>query len=166
LSSDDEANGLSNILYLAVGAKVMLRQNLNVGFSLVNGSIGILVDILYEENVTPPSLPKFTLVKFDGEKGFVDLDGAVPLLPVHASWKKNGQSCTRIQFPVNLCWACTVHKSQSLTLPFCLIDIGLVEFQLGLTYVAFSRVKDFDCVVVITRMSIDRLNCVKRCVFL
>ncbi|XP_034245757.1 uncharacterized protein LOC117647893 [Thrips palmi] len=167
LSNDDEANGLSNTLYLVVGAKVMLRQNLNVRYSLVNGKgeWGDLVDILYDEDEGPPLLPKFLIVRFDGVNGFVELDGAVPLVPVHTSWKKGSDTCTRIQFPISLCWACTIHKSQSLTLSYCMLDLGDIEFQLGLTYVAFSRVKDFKYLVVFKKMSLDRLNCVKKCSF-
>ncbi|KAK3917070.1 ATP-dependent DNA helicase [Frankliniella fusca] len=48
-SNDDMADGLVNDLYLCEGAKIMLKKNLNVSRGLVNGCVGILKYIIYEE---------------------------------------------------------------------------------------------------------------------
>ena len=50
--------------------------------------------------------------------------------------------CVRIQFPVVLAFAMTIHKSQGSTIENAYIDIGDREFSLGLTYVGLSRVKN------------------------
>ena len=55
-------------------------------------------------------------------------------------WIHNGKSCSRLQLPLQLAWAITIHKSQGLTLDKAIIDIGEKEFSTGLTYVALSRV--------------------------
>ena len=47
-----------------------------------------------------------------------------------------------MQLLLRLAWAVTVHKSQGLTLSRIRIGLGKSEFCSGLTFVAFSRVKN------------------------
>ncbi|KAK3910128.1 ATP-dependent DNA helicase [Frankliniella fusca] len=139
-SSDEAANGLPNVLYLSLGSRIMLRQNINISLGLLNGSLGTVIDIVYKKGCGPPQLPLFIIIiKFDDFEGFQSLNGNVPISVCTATWYKSRSKCTRVQYPLSLSWACTVHKSQSLTLARTEIDLGDVEFQLGLTYVALSR---------------------------
>ncbi|KAK3931635.1 ATP-dependent DNA helicase [Frankliniella fusca] len=157
-STDDIADGLSNILSIAVGAKVMLRRNINVTRGLVNGSIGILKHIFYEKDCKPPTVPLCVLIQFENVDT-KDLNITyIPILPVLSQWYKNGISCSRYQLPISLCWACTIHKSQGLTLVAMALDAGKSEFALGLLYVALSRVPDKESLCLITMLTIDRLN--------
>jgi len=48
---------------------------------------------------------------------------------------------SRLQIPLTLAWAITIHKSQGLTLPKVWIDIGKSEKTPGVSYVALSRNK-------------------------
>jgi hypothetical protein len=52
----DVAKGLSSQLLLAKGAKVMLRANLWTEIGLVNGSMGTVHEIIFEEGQSPPLL--------------------------------------------------------------------------------------------------------------
>ena len=138
----------------------MLISNLWTEVGLVNGSMGIIQDILFEDQ-GPPALPKAVLVKFEKYNGptikTTEGDEAVPIAPIKRSWEdKNGTNCSRLQVPICLAWAITVHKSQGLTLEKAKIDIGNKEFAAGLTFVALSRVRSLSD-ICFKQFSFDRL---------
>ena len=66
-ASTEKAWGLQPVLYLAQGAKVMLRRNLLQQFGLINGSQGNIVDIIYDTNST--KFPKAIIVDFPDYQG-------------------------------------------------------------------------------------------------
>ena len=136
--------GLEPVLYLARGARVMLRVNLFTPKGLVNGSIGTVKDIIYDNGKGPDSLPKCVVVEFENYTGEELIPGhpkCVPIVPFAAKWKSNGKLRERVQFPLKLAWAITIHKSQGLTLKNAVIDIGDSDIASGCTYVALSRLE-------------------------
>ncbi len=58
------------------------------------------------------------------------------------------------QFPLKLAWAVTVHKSQGLTFDRVLIDFSGGAFAGGQLYVALSRCRTLDGIVLKTRLSL------------
>lgn len=161
MSSDEDAENLCNLLYLRVGARVMLRRNLNVPRGLANGTVGIVRQILYKRNCKPPMIPSFILVDFGGcNTSSVGFD-LVPIKPVLTSWMKNKTRCTRYHFPITLSWSFSVHKSQSLGLPAATMDIAAPDFAMGQTYVALSRVSQWSDLALKERLSKEKLNCVR-----
>ena len=112
---------------LRVGAQVMLVANTDVKRRLVNGSRGVVVGFGEFE----PYLP---IVKFaSGETCSVD----------YHTWRISDGKLGDVlfnQMPLKLAWAISIHKSQSATLEFALIDLPARRLAPGQAYVAFSRV--------------------------
>ena len=140
-ASSDDASGLDPVICLAHGARVMLIANLWVNMGLVNGAMGTVQAICYLSGKAPPDLPVAVMVHFDTYSGPTVPDGTVPITPIRRSWSTSGAQCSRLQLPLRLAWAVTIHKSQGLTLDKAVVDIGKKEFSSGLTFVACSRVR-------------------------
>ena len=129
-ASTDEAGGLDPVVHLANTARVMLIANLWVEAGLVNGALGTVVSICYH-NSTPPDLPLAVMVRFDHYSGSTLADGTIPIIPLRCTWSTVGTQCSRLQLPLKLAWAVTIHKAQGLTLDKVMIDIGKKEFCAG-----------------------------------
>lgn len=115
-AGSDDAEGLEKELYLAKGCKIMLRTNLWIDKKLCNGTVGRIHDILYDSK---GDFPAVLLCEFDNYDGPSLIPGTkiVPIKPELRSWiDKKGNNCSRYQFPVTLCYACSIHKSQGMTL--------------------------------------------------
>lgn len=112
----------------------MLTSNLWVSAGLVNGSLGEIISIFYKESAAPPQLPTFVVVAFPKYIGPPWDEGNPTHFPISAI-KING----RMQIPLKMASALTIHKYQGMTLPKATIDIGKIERK-GLTFIAISRV--------------------------
>jgi ATP-dependent exoDNAse (exonuclease V) alpha subunit len=59
---------------------------------------------------------------------------------------------TFTQFPVKLAWAVTIHKAQGKTFDRVIIDLGGGAFEHGQTYVALSRCRTLEGIVLRQRI--------------
>jgi ATP-dependent DNA helicase PIF1 len=136
------AKGLEAQLLLARDVRVMLRSNLWTEAGLVNGSVGTVREIVFEENQSPPSHPIAVMIEFDKYSGpaIVTPQGKklVPISPIRHTWKGKKGTCSCLQLPICLAWAITVHKSQGLTLQKAVIELGGKEYAAGLSFVVIS----------------------------
>ena len=145
-----ETGGLHGVLKIACGARVMLTTNVDVSDGLVNGARGEVVHIVSNRNNEVVTV----LVKFDNEQVGVKAYqssqyrttycNAVPLSKLEVVFLakgKRGAEITRLQFPLTLAWATTIHKVQGLTLDTIVVDMKGKRFSPGQVYVALSRVK-------------------------
>ena len=153
----DDAGGLEPVICIAHGARVMLSANLWVEVGLVNGALGTVEAICYEGDQRPPDLPIAVTVKFDSYSGPTLPDGTVPITPLRRTWFSTTKQCSRLQIPLKLAWAVTIHKSQGLTLDKAVIDVGKKEFSTGLTFVACSRVRQLTDLLFVPPFSFQRV---------
>ncbi len=132
-------------LELKPGAQIMLVNNDRMG-RWVNGTVGRIVD-----------LPA------NGEEGPLEVelqDGETVAVKPHI-WElfryEYDESAGKItsepagefwQYPVRLAWAITIHKSQGKTFDRAVIDIGRGTFAHGQVYVALSRCRGFDGLIL------------------
>jgi len=120
---------------LKVGAQVMLTRNKDLDRNLVNGSRGVVIRFERSKK-DEPIVP---VVRFDC--GVV-----TSITPVEAVRYNpdGGPGClARLQVPLKLAWAITVHKSQGTTLTRAMLDISSA-FEYGQCYVALSRVRSLE----------------------
>ncbi|KAK3922297.1 ATP-dependent DNA helicase [Frankliniella fusca] len=160
--STDDAAGLEPVVYLAKGARIMLRSNMWLEVGLVNGATGTVEDIVYEPGrAQPEDLPAVVMVRFDKYSGPTVADGLVPVPTEVHTWEHDKVACSREQVPLCLAWAFTVHKSQGLTLDRAVISVGLRDFAVGLMYVAMSRVKAWAGLVIDPEFDLNRVLDIK-----
>ena len=114
-ATSEDAGGLEAVVHLAQDARVMLTSNLWVEAGLVNGAMGTIKAICYKSS-GPPHLPVAVMVSFDSYSGPTMHDGTVPIVPIRRSWMTGGATCSRLQIPLRLAWAVTIHKAQGLKL--------------------------------------------------
>ena len=127
--------------------------------------MGTIQDILFEDQ-GPPSLPTAVFIKFNiyKESNITTLEGdkVVPIVPIKRSWEGKNGSCTRLQVPLCLAWAITVHKSQELTIAKANIDLEKKEFAAKLLFVVMSQVRSLSD-ICFKQFTFDRLERIKQC---
>ena len=118
------------VLSLKVGAQVMLSRNMPE-YGLVNGSRGVVVGFAVETAKDTSVLDSKTLsLQSDIAYTFplVRFDNGCQLKMRHqVVWVKGpgGEGAlNRIQYPLKLAWALTVHKSQGMTLSRAQVELG------------------------------------------
>ena len=127
-------------LQLVVGAQVMLIHNLDIDSKLVNGSRGIVIGFSSD----------IPIVKFvTGEERLIDYH-------VWEIEECDTKILTITQIPLNLAWACSIHKSQGCSLDYVEIDLGNI-FEYGQSYCGLSRVKTIEGLSILS-LDLDKIR--------
>ena len=164
-AKSDNAGGLQSEVFLSRGATVMLTSNLWQEVGLCNGTVGTVQELLFHSDKPPPCLPIAVLVHFPHYRGpaFIDDDPlSIPVPPQRFEWEDDNKKLSRLQLPLRLSYAMTIHKSQGQTLNKVVIDIGKSERAAGCTFVATSRVRSLQH-AVIQPMPFQRLQGIGKC---
>ncbi|XP_076545658.1 uncharacterized protein LOC143305523 [Osmia lignaria lignaria] len=151
----NETSGLPCELSLLIGAPYMITSNIDVVDGLVNGAIGNLMYIEYDENDPDRSIKHLW---FDFGKGKVgqlqkakwetyirshkslqDNWVAVRKRTIDITFSSKALTCRRQQFPLLEAYALTIHKSQGATFDEIVYEYSKSHVQ-ELVYVALSRV--------------------------
>ena len=160
--------GLDLEVSIKQGARVMLTNNVDISDRLINGQLGTVARILVNEVTQKPTI---VYIKFDDEDAgnlvinksadiFAIENKVVPIKPILAKIKLNpgkrsSPEIDRLQFPLALAWACTVHKVQGLTLNKIVISFELFKqrsFNYGQAYVALSRATSLQGLYVLGKL--------------
>lgn len=133
-------------LQLKEGAQVMFVKN-DPQKQFVNGTIGKIIEL--DQNKIMVNIPDdhnsnrvIEVIRQDWEILKYDRDTDQP-----------DKITTRIvgvftQYPVKLAWAITIHKSQGKTFDRVIIDLGSGAFESGQTYVALSRCRTLEGIIL------------------
>lgn len=152
----DNASNLANELFLCLDCRVMLRENVWTETGLVNGAFGTLRGFLWPVGTSSPrtTCPLALLVEFDSYTGPRAIDTGedgptiVPIFRCTRDFDYNKKACSRTQFPVVAAYAMTVHKAQGLSLDRVVVNIKEREHSTGLHYVAISRARSFNGIMI------------------
>ncbi|WP_343531296.1 AAA family ATPase [Pedobacter sp.] len=139
-------------LVLKVGAQIMfIKNDTGEDRKFYNGKIGKIKSIVHDD----------IYVAFTDEEEL--------LLLTKSSWQSfeyklddeeqvsQNQVGEFLQYPIKLAWAVTIHKSQGLTFDHAIIDAGK-SFIAGQVYVALSRVRTLDGLVLKSKINKDSLR--------
>ena len=138
---------------MGIQARIMLTKNIDVLDGLVNGAVGTVFQIVFD---TDKYFPSVIHVEFDDDKigqlqraKITTPDNTHPnitmIKPVEDRVSNNGG--IRRQYPLQLAWACTVHKVQGLTVNSAVVNLQKI-FSPGQAYVALSRVSSLSGLVI------------------
>ncbi|XP_052412218.1 uncharacterized protein LOC127957635 [Carassius gibelio] len=144
---------LSKSVSLGIGARVMLKKNIDVADGLVNGAFGTVVHVSESQNDND-DFPSAIHVEFDNanvgkiqrsktRKRFSQNSTVIEVQEDHVT----NDGGIRRQFPLRLACACTLHKVQGLTVDRAVVSLKKI-FTAGQAYVALSRVRSLSGLII------------------
>lgn len=138
-------------LELKLGAQVMFLKNDNSTLKqYYNGKIGVVVELAKDAIKVKVDDSIIDVKPYDWENIKYSIDDVSKEIKEEVLGKYS-------QYPLKLAWAITIHKSQGLTFEKAIIDVKNV-FTSGQSYVAFSRLKSLDGLVLTSEFSLNNIK--------
>lgn len=138
---------------LKLGAQVMfIKNDISPEKNFYNGKMGKIISLDRDE----------VKVEFANEKKIIEVEKyewnniQYNLNPSTGEVEEKVLG-TFVHYPLKLSWAITVHKSQGLTFDKAIIDVSKV-FVPGQSYVALSRLRSLDGLVLLNPIARNRLS--------
>ena len=151
---ENRFNGLAPQLELCEQARVIQIHNLGVEFGLMNGTQGVVQQIVFAKGCHPRHedpkyrAPEAVVVDFPKYAGpaFYSEPERRTWVPILMREKDDGtkESVVRRQFPLILGWAMTPWKAQGMTLDRAIVRLTRAAASPGVAFVALSRVRHPD----------------------
>ncbi len=138
------------VLKLKKNAQVMFIKN-DQERQYVNGTIGKIVEIDLDKIIVE-------ITTQEGQKKQIEAKTETwEVLKYKIDDEDNDKIKTEIigtftQYPLKLAWAITIHKSQGKTFDRAMIDMGRGAFEHGQTYVALSRCRTLQGIILKERL--------------
>lgn len=138
-------------LSLKVGCQVMIIKNIypDSGGIIPNGKTGIVKE-LHSQHV---------IVEIDGREVDIGREEWESHTPTVHDGKLDSECTGRFeQIPLRVAYAATIHKSQGTTMDKCIIDMDGGAFADGQTYVALSRCRSLDGIILKCKLVADDIR--------
>ena len=172
ISLGKKESGLWKEIKVAIGARVMLTKNVDVSDGLANTAMGTVTGFI----PPPPASdhpdfstyrPKYILVHFDEDrvgrrrkqklKHLIPDGVSVPIAAIEVLAKYKRVCSKRVQFPLALAWAITIHKAQGKTVDKLVVSVD-GSFRCGQLYTALSRVKTIDGLYILGEFKANKVK--------
>ena len=131
-------------LNLKVGAQVMFLKN-DPKRRYVNGTVGKIHALEHNAIKVAILTPAGTISVINVEPFEWDVVKHTVNQNNEIETQKTGKYT---QYPLRLAWAMTIHKSQGKTFDRVIIDMGKGAFEFGQTYVALSRCRTLEGIIL------------------
>ena len=132
-------------LKLKLNCLCMVTRNISVQDRLMNNTKVIVREI---------GRHLITVETLTGHRRFV-----LPRIVFRFTLPRSGLTIERRQFPLRLCYAITVNKSQGQTLDKVCVDLREHPFAHGQLYVAASRVRNSNNILILTQDNLKEDGC-------
>ena len=133
-----DTGGLDFEISVKETTRVMLTPNIDIADRLINGQLSTIMRINVSPRTQKPTISTLNLMIAKLEKNLVNKSNNQfarkiifgPIEPILARFKvtpekPSSPETQRVQFPITLAWACTVHKVQRLTLDKIVVSLSL-----------------------------------------
>ncbi|CAF0877342.1 unnamed protein product [Adineta steineri] len=180
-SDENKCGSLYQRFPICVGARVLIRRNIDQENYIVNGTDAIVKEIVWEDprdfltapvasnnifseltNVVNTKLPKYVELELSNGQRY-------KLEPQETRFNDmNNVAMTRLQLPLALGYAITIHRTQCMTYSKLVIDLAGKYWKPGMFYTVVSRTRHITDIIILAydrksfKVSIEGLNEIER----